>query len=309
VVTTIEKKSTNTVEVLEETLAKVILNGDLSKLSPAERIQYHNIMCDSVGLNPLTKPFEYLDLKGKLVLYATKNATDQLRELRKISIGEPKIDITGSSAVVTVTGTMPDGRTDGDVGVVWLDGLKGEAYANAIMKAHTKAKRRLTLSMGGLGMIDESEVDSIHGARRVDVDSTTGEVLAISEAVDIEDEYPYTNKYGDEVHGFCDEHQKEWKRTQNQIKKNIKTPNHFLRDGEYCNMPQETLSPVAAPKEMTEDEVIATFKEEGWSREDIKDGLGMTLTTFLEAGNTPFAALEAMRARKQATEKQQAELM
>jgi hypothetical protein len=60
---------------------------------------------------------------------------------------------------------------------------------------------------------------------------------------------------------------------------------------------------VAAPKEMTKDEVIANFEEEGWSREDIKDGLGMTLTTFLEAGNTPFAALEAMRARKQATEK------
>jgi phage recombination protein Bet len=65
----------------------------------------------------------------------------------------------------------------------------------------------------------------------------------------------------------------------------------------------EPLSPVAAPKEMTKDEVIANFEEEGWSREDIKDGLGMTLTTFLEAGNTPFAALEAMRARKQATEK------
>ena len=116
------------------------------------------------------------------------------------------------------------------------------------------------------------------------------------------DEYPYTNKYGDEVHGFCDEHQKEWKRTQKQIEKNVKTPNHFW-EGEFCDMPQETLSPVAAPKEMTKDEVIANFEEEGWSREDIKDGLGMTLTTFLEAGNTPFAALEAMRARKQATEK------
>jgi hypothetical protein len=39
-----------------------------------------------------------------------------------------------------------------------IEGLKGEALANALMKAETKAKRRATLSAVGLGMMDESEI-------------------------------------------------------------------------------------------------------------------------------------------------------
>ena len=58
-----------------------------------------------------------------------------------------------------------------------IAGLKGEAKANAIMKAETKAKRRVTLSIVGLGWTDESEVDSIPGAQRVAVDTSTGEII------------------------------------------------------------------------------------------------------------------------------------
>ena len=113
------------------------------------------------------------------------------------------------------------------------------------------------------------------------------------------EEMPPEEKANPDSEHYCEKHGVEWF-----MKGKMKNYAHPI-EGEsgWCNMPKETLSPVAAPKEMTEDEVIATFKEKGWSREDIKDGLGMTLTTFLEAGNTPFAALEAMRARKQATEK------
>ena len=119
------------------------------------------------------------------------------------------------------------------------------------------------------------------------------------------EEMPPEEKANPDSEHYCEKHGVEWF-----MKGKMKNYAHPI-EGEsgWCNMPKETLSPVAAPKEMTKDEVIANFEEEGWSREDIKDGLGMTLTTFLEAGNTPFAALEAMRARKQATEKEQAELI
>ena len=43
-------------------------------------------------------------------------------------------------------------------GAVNINGLKGEALANAMMKAETKAKRRATLSLCGLGLMDELEV-------------------------------------------------------------------------------------------------------------------------------------------------------
>jgi hypothetical protein len=53
------------------------------------------------------------------------------------------------------------------MGAVAIAGLKGEALANALMKAETKAKRRVTLSISGLGMLDETEAEDLPGAQRV----------------------------------------------------------------------------------------------------------------------------------------------
>jgi hypothetical protein len=41
--------------------------------------------------------------------------------------------------------------------------LKGDALANALMKAETKAKRRVTLSIAGLGWLDETELETVKG--------------------------------------------------------------------------------------------------------------------------------------------------
>ena len=46
-----------------------ISKGDLSSLTPQQRSDYYLQVCQSCGLNPLTKPFDYLTLNGKLVLY------------------------------------------------------------------------------------------------------------------------------------------------------------------------------------------------------------------------------------------------
>jgi hypothetical protein len=58
------------------------------------------------------------------------------------------------------------GRTDIARGAVTLQGLKGEALANAIMKTETKAKRRATLSICGLGFLDETEIEDMPQERR-----------------------------------------------------------------------------------------------------------------------------------------------
>jgi hypothetical protein len=44
------------------------------------------------------------------------------------------------------------------IGVKAIATLKGEARANAMMTAETKGKRRVTLSICGLGVLDETEV-------------------------------------------------------------------------------------------------------------------------------------------------------
>jgi hypothetical protein len=44
---------------------------------------------------------------------------------------------------------------------VSVAGLRGEALANAQMKALTKAKRRATLSICGLGFLDETDSEAV----------------------------------------------------------------------------------------------------------------------------------------------------
>jgi hypothetical protein len=69
-----------------EVMEKVVIGGDLSELNAAQRAEYYTAVCRSLGLNPLTKPFEFLTLNGKLRLYALRDCTDQLRRLHGISI-------------------------------------------------------------------------------------------------------------------------------------------------------------------------------------------------------------------------------
>lgn len=160
-----------------QVLERVIISGDLSVLTPKERVNYYNEVCRSMGLNPFTKPLDYLRLNGKLTLYATKNATDQLRRLHGISVTQLEhADVQGVH-VVTAYGKDKEGRIDSAQGAVYTKNLQGDELANGLMKAETKAKRRLTLSMCGLGFLDTSEVDSVADARRIEVDQTTGEIL------------------------------------------------------------------------------------------------------------------------------------
>jgi hypothetical protein len=150
----------------------VIVKGDLAKLSPDERSRYYSAVCRSLGINPLTRPFDYVNLSGKLTLYARKDAADQLRKINGVSLSQPHIDYMDDLVVVSVNATDKTGRTDSDLGAVSIAGLKGEARANAIMKAITKAKRRVTLSIVGLGWLDESEIEGI--GTPVVVDTETG---------------------------------------------------------------------------------------------------------------------------------------
>ena len=169
-----------------DVIESVITAGDLSKLNPVQRVNYYTAVCQSVGLNPLTKPFEYITLNGKMVLYARKDATDQLRDIRKVSITRLERERIDSVYVVTAYAQTVDGRTDSSMGAVNIEGLKGDALANALMKSETKAKRRVTLSICGLGMLDETELGTIPDARPANVNLETGEIIQPARTVTIE---------------------------------------------------------------------------------------------------------------------------
>lgn len=158
----INERKTNGIDV--QALQRVLLGGDLSTLAPEHKIQYYNRVCELVGLNPLTKPFDYIRLNGKEVLYANKGCGEQLRMVHKISLEIAAREKIEDVYVVTAKASYPDGRVDCSTGAVALAGLKGESLANAMMKAETKAKRRVTLSICGLNMLDETEVETIPNA-------------------------------------------------------------------------------------------------------------------------------------------------
>jgi len=75
-------------------------------------------------------------------------------------------------SIVIAKASTPDGRCTESMGAVSVIGLKGEALANALMKTETKAKRRSTLDLLGLGLLDETEVDTIPGATQAPITVT-----------------------------------------------------------------------------------------------------------------------------------------
>lgn len=154
-----------------ETMETVLGSGDLSKLTVKQRVEYYGKVCATLGINPMTRPFRFMTFQGQTVLYATRDCADQLRNLRNISVTITDKQLEGELFIVTAQAQTVTGRKDEDVGAVTLGQLRGEARANAIMKAMTKAKRRVTLSICGLGFLDESEVETLHGAATFDADA------------------------------------------------------------------------------------------------------------------------------------------
>lgn len=147
-------------------LERLIIEGDLSRLTSEQRVEYYRALCESLGLNPVTRPFDYLNLNGKLVLYANKGCAEQLRISRHISLREVEaVEVRGCYRV-KVEAQQGD-RVDFGTGAVPIGHMKdgSDQLANAIMKTETKAKRRATLSICGLGAImDETELDTVSGA-------------------------------------------------------------------------------------------------------------------------------------------------
>jgi hypothetical protein len=152
-------------EIDPDTLSKLILNGDLSQLSPSQKTAYYVYRCKAAGLDPATKPLELLKLNGKEVLYATKECSAQISQREQLSVTVQSDGAIGDIYRVVARATSPDGRCTDDMGCVNIKGQSGDALCNAMMKATTKAKRRAILTHAGLGMLDESELETIKDVR------------------------------------------------------------------------------------------------------------------------------------------------
>src|SRR6266850_8319031 len=104
---------------IPEAIEKVLIVGDLSALTPTDRVDYYKRVCNSLGLNPLTMPFSYILFResdggpAKLSLYANKSCTEQLRKIHGVSV-VPPLRRSRNADIVTVEADVRDraGRTD-----------------------------------------------------------------------------------------------------------------------------------------------------------------------------------------------------
>lgn len=175
-------------------LSHVLGTGDLARLSDNERVGHYLDVCQSLGLNPRTRPFDWIEFYDpqtkakKLTLYPNRSCAEQLRRQHQISVRVIRREPIGAGTdepmfVVEVEGTTPTGRVGTAIKYVPLIGnkqsggtyrLSGAALANAYMKAETGAMRRLAFSM--VGMASPPDLDELSRPKVVVVDGT-GRVL------------------------------------------------------------------------------------------------------------------------------------
>ena len=168
-----------------EIFEALVLNNDLSKMTKEQRIQYYKLVCERVGLDPYQKPFDLINLSGKLTLYANKTCTAQLTQKRNLRVSIVAREQIGDQYVVTAKCETPNGGCSEDIGAVTIRGLQGDAASNAIMKATTKAKRRAILAACGLGLLDEEEIHTIPQAEPVAIEIKPEPTIAEMESVAI----------------------------------------------------------------------------------------------------------------------------
>lgn len=152
-------------EVSPDVMHKLIIKGDLSQLSSEQKVAYYKALCERLGLDHVTKPFEIISMKGKEVVYATRACAAQLNKLYRVThkILTRETTSNGEYYIVTARASLVSEkyRYTESIGAVYIKGLSGEAFCNAMMKAETKAKRRSTLDLLGLGILDETEINDI----------------------------------------------------------------------------------------------------------------------------------------------------
>ena len=166
-------------EVAPETLAAVLGSGDLAQLSARQRVEYLDALCKSVGLNPFTRPFEFISFQGKVTVYATASAFQQLAGIHRATLKVDQATRHQDGWEVWVTASFPDGRTVQDVGWVGI-GQKagGEQVGNALKKSVTQGYRRAIRAAVGLPFLAPEELDTLppSDVSRITVDHATGEI-------------------------------------------------------------------------------------------------------------------------------------
>ena len=155
-------------------IADFLITGNLASFSKEKQIELMVNICKEVGVSPVLRPLQLINFQGKSIWYLSASGAEAIASKLGIVIEtiEEKELLDKGVAMIKVKGTLPSGRTDTataylSIGSTNLKGetttLKGEAYANAMMKLESKARRRLIVRLAGLKdeyVPEENEVET-----------------------------------------------------------------------------------------------------------------------------------------------------
>jgi hypothetical protein len=158
---------------------------DIATLPKDQHPQYLAALAHLMGLNPMMKPFITIPIQGKLQVYVSAAAGDQLRDLRNLgsapmyagpfipcwidAAGDMQFDrdhVVMQGMYMVVWKVTEDFYKDGvyfrtrvsyDIGVNPIAQADGQGLADQIMKTWTKAERRAVLGHCGVGFPEARE--------------------------------------------------------------------------------------------------------------------------------------------------------
>jgi len=169
----------------ENILGQLITKGNLAMLSEQNRIDYYYMMCDRYGLDPLSKPYDYITTTPKdgppvISLYPNTRAAAQMRANQGISVSITSRELLGDVYMVTAKAIRRDGTHEECSGCVPIyPNMTLQAKANAYMKAETAARRRATIAACGMadseGDVTPAEIKD--GALEPSAEVLEGEVM------------------------------------------------------------------------------------------------------------------------------------
>lgn len=144
----------------------ILARGNIASLNEEDRTKYILALCDALSLDPRFKPIDLISGQGGTVTpYLNRGATDSLARrwgIQRTTVKAPCVVTIGTVECVMCVARATDtktGRWEERVATAIL-----KDHANAFMRVETKAIRRATIALLGIGLPDESELDGIRGA-------------------------------------------------------------------------------------------------------------------------------------------------
>lgn len=160
-----ERLVDNIAAMQNPSIRKYLLTGDMNTMTEEEQASVLAQTCAHMGIDPVLGGVIAVDLQGKKKLYVTKVATDIVARANKLTRKIVLNELCEKTFTYFVKVEISDshGRVEEGESCVSVRGfnrdqtpklLTGEDYGNAIMKAHTKARRRATLAWVGVQDLD-----------------------------------------------------------------------------------------------------------------------------------------------------------